>query len=405
MRIPTALLRIGAALGNQKAQKTLDGPRSLKTVTIKHIRNHLPTGWLQTPRIDPGVVVNIPRARLAAVPPHPGPHAAAPSHPCMPTSVSNRLPCIVDSKDSSWLHHGPGARIPVPQSGSELHPLGLQRPSAAREAPGPMDTLDRQAMALIQAEKDPNSFFGEMDEHTADAINIARNVPITRQTETLIFDDECAIASESTASVSDSDFEVVWEALTQGPAEASDLRLDKETREIEAFDAMLSDYSDEVAAMGDNAPPPPPMPPPMPETNSRSVSASTSSTPSSPPSSPFSPGHASPSRPAHADLMAELLAALSQRQPLSPVAETEKTVRSDVEVAFLSAFAEMDSRFELTKARDADADASDSASISGDSGRGSGILEFTTAAAPGLVIREAGADHIVADDDWGDSTT
>ncbi|WP_447784131.1 hypothetical protein [Stenotrophomonas bentonitica] len=103
--------------------------------------------------------------------------------------------------------------------------------------------------------------------------------------------------------------------------------------------------------------------------------------------------------------MAELLAALSQRQPLSPVAETEKTVRSDVEVAFLGAFAQMDSRFELTKAKDtADTDASDSASISGDSGRGSDILEFNTAAVPRLVIREAGADHVVADDEWGDST-
>jgi len=398
MRTPTALLRICAFLGNQNAKEKVSIRDQLKPITLKEIRNHLPTGWSRPPRIDPGVVVNIPRARLARLP-----TAVAP-HPCIPTSVSNRLASVVDSKDTSWLHHGPGARIPVAQNGRELHPLGLQRPSAAREAPGPMDTLDRQAMALIQAEKDPNSFFGETDEHTADAINIARNVPITRQTETLIFDDECAIASASTASVSESDFEVVWEALTQGPAEASDLRLDKETREIEAFDAMLSDYSDEVAATGDNAPPPPPMPPPMPETNSRSVSASTSSTPSSPPSSPFSPGHASPSRPAHADLMAELLAALSQRQPLSPVAETEKTVRSDVEVAFLSAFAEMDSRFELTKARDADADASDSASISGDSGRGSDILELNTATAAGLVIREAGSDHIVADDDWGDST-
>ncbi|MFI8717251.1 hypothetical protein ACIGHF_05105 [Stenotrophomonas sp. NPDC077464] len=403
MRTPTALLRICAFLGNQNAKEKVSIRDQLKPITLKEIRNHLPTGWSRPPRIDPDVVVNIPRAKLAALPLHPGLPAAAPP-PCIPTSVSNRLASVVDSKDTSWLHHGPGARIPVAQNGRELHPLGLHRPSAAREAPGPMDTLDRQAMSLIQAEKDPHSFFGDVGERPAEAIHTAHNVLMARQTDTLMRDDPCASDSEPTTSPRDSDVEVVSDALTQEPVAASDPWFDMETREIDAFDAMLSDYSEDVAATGDSTPPPPPMPPAMPETHSRSVSPSTRSTPSSPPTSPFSPGNVSPSRPAHADLMAELLAALSQRQPLSPVAQTQKAVRSDVEAAFLGAFAQMDRRFELTKAKDADADASDSDSISGDSGRGSGILEFTTAASPGLVIREAGADHVVADDEWGDST-
>ncbi|HBZ47845.1 MAG TPA: hypothetical protein DEO93_11685 [Stenotrophomonas sp.] len=103
--------------------------------------------------------------------------------------------------------------------------------------------------------------------------------------------------------------------------------------------------------------------------------------------------------------MADLIADLSRRQALKPVTQAEKPAHSDMKAALLGIFDEMNTRFELTKVRDAyDADASDSASISGDSGRGSDILEFNTATAPGLVIREAGADHIVADEDWGDST-
>ena len=392
MRIPTALLRIGAALGNQKAQKTLDGPRSLKTITLKQIRNQLPTGWFHKPRIDPGVVVNIPRARLAALPPHPGLHAATPTQPCMPTSVSNCLPCIVASKDTSWLHHGPGARIPVPQNGRELHPLGLQRPSVAQEAPGQMDTLDRQAKALIQAEKDPTTFFGEMGEYPAEAIHVDSIVPMVRQPDVLIPDADYASDSASIAALNDSDSEDEWETLTPEEQKAADQQFDKETREIEAFEAMLNGYAEEPAPPAFDSLPPPP--PPLPATIGATEFTSTPSL-----ALERSTGPASPLAHAIDALKLKVPAAVAARQARALWAELPGHTASEslravpkAPASLLEAFAELDRRHGLIEAAKDWAkpeEHSDATSSSGDSGLG------PDSPAP---------DYSVGDHEWGEST-
>lgn len=412
MRIPTALLRIGAELGIKNAQKTLEGRRALKTSILTTIAN-ANKEWKEARQL--GIFRN-------------------PLHMPSPTSISNwrnlddARPAVVLPRASllscnqSWLHHGSGAAstraapaqpsplaMPAPATVGqhaglkrvapdspqpparqcELHPNGLQNQQDFLDP-----RCDRLAVDLYGEAGAADFGLGalgfEYSTINADLFDRPDGLPI-------------AIASVEAAHpwnpletrhLGASDAEAGCDMPAEPAAEPAAPQPEA-LHEIEAFDAMLGDYSENEGTARAGTPPPPA--PPMPEAGSSSV-------PSSPPS-PFRVGPASASRPAHADLMAELLAALAQRQPPSPVAQAEKPLRSDVEDAFLGAFALMDNRFALTKANEAtDTDASDAASSSSDSGRGSAILEFTTAAAPGRVMSAAGIGHVVADHEWDDST-
>jgi len=168
MRTPTALLRIGAALGNQAAKQTLNDRRLLQPLSHKDVQYLKNTGsWVGA---------------------HPASTAAAPHRPCAPLAVSNRTapreplmaPVLANSpamtSNTSWLHHGFGAtprqepapasdraRVPVPADGNELHPLALKQLSVVHGPFDGMSELNQQATALINAELDSDTMFGELD--------------------------------------------------------------------------------------------------------------------------------------------------------------------------------------------------------------------------------------------------
>lgn len=372
MRTPTALLRICALLGNQNAREKVSIRDQLKPLTLKQIRNHLPTGWSRAPRIDPGVVVTLPRARLTALPLQPERHEAPQQvQPCSPTSVSNRLACIVTTKGTSWLHHGPGARIPVPKSGNERHPLGFDQAGLTSQPSVAMDALDRQAAALVQGEKDLGSFFGEVDGYDAEAIDVASPLTLANQIDDTTSAD--ANDAESPSLLSDSDSDDEWDPVSAEERIAADVRFDKETREIEAFEAMLNAFSDDNAAPAVDIPPPPPLPP-----------ATGTPGPPSPRPSPGRMAHALFSSPSHDDLMADMLIAVAQRQARQArQASVESTVSSAASAPPSPVAAGLVKGFELMT----DTHKESLSGYSSDSGRGSHLLD-------------AGAD---SDHGWSDS--
>ncbi|OEZ01046.1 MULTISPECIES: hypothetical protein [Stenotrophomonas] len=139
MRTPTVFLRVGAAFGNQAAQRKLEGREALKPLTLKEIRNNKKGAWAPAPPMF--TAFHIPRAKTGA---------ASLPRACVPATVANVLRppvSIVKTSDTSWLHHGWGA-------------------SPAKESPSIAgSTLDRQAASLIQSERQLTSFFGENDTH------------------------------------------------------------------------------------------------------------------------------------------------------------------------------------------------------------------------------------------------
>jgi len=438
MRTPTALLRIGAALGIQNAKNTLDTRRGLKTPILTKISNSNKE-WKETcqqrgfrtvasmppqlmsVRVTPLRTTTDYRPgagmaqieKLLCIPPPETDVLRGDEAP--PTVVTQRgtLPQASLQKNvlpdnRSWLH--PGSSDGTAQNATWQKPTSADVDATLKSVEKRM-APDVPRLPVLARELHPKGLMNQHDfldpRHDGLAIDLfgeegaadyglaAFDIAYTAINSGLFErPEELPIAPASVdAAHPQNPFEEGGAALR--PAEAHP--------EIAAFDAMLSSYSGDEGAVVSNTPPPPP--PPMPGTNSSSPWHSKASTPPSSPPSLSSPGHTPSPPPAHADLMADLIADLSRRQALKPVTQAEKPAHSDMKAAFLGIFDEMNSRFELTKARDAyDADASEAASNSGDSGHGSDLSEIDTAVAPRLIIREAATDHVVADHEWGDST-
>jgi hypothetical protein len=243
MRTPTVFLRVGAAFGNQAAQRKLEGREALKPLTLKEIRNNKKGAWALTPP-----VFEVPRPKIIPTS-QPGNRA--------PTTVANavRMPASVATmaSNASWLHHGWGA-LPA-----------KERPSSAGAA------LDRQAASLIQSERDLTSFFGESESHlasTADAglaplvnrtlMGSRENTPITfmpagscnapeippvdydSDTPTVDYDSdvESDIGSydDAIASLSDSDSDDEWDYVSPSEMVQAMRLFDQETRDIRQAD-------------------------------------------------------------------------------------------------------------------------------------------------------------------------
>lgn len=250
MRTPTVFLRVGAAFGNQAAQRKLEGREALKPLTLKEIRNNKKGAWAPAPPMF--TAFHLPRAKLGA---------ASLPRACAPTIVANvtRAPAsIVKTSDTSWLHHGWGARPPK------------EGPSSAGAA------LDRQAASLIQSEKDLTRFFGENEPQVAMSAERAglaplinrtlmdsrENTPITflpsrngsapaippvdydSDTPTVDYDSdiESDIGSDdgSIASLSDSDSDDEWDYVSPSEMAQAKRLFDKETRDIKRADQAFA---------------------------------------------------------------------------------------------------------------------------------------------------------------------
>ncbi|MBT2768181.1 hypothetical protein J7J08_11080 [Stenotrophomonas sp. ISL-67] len=218
MRTPTALLRIGAALGSQSAKQTLKDRRATKTAFITNINNinkewkaerqrqgfHDPL-YTQLPKTSPDVA-----SRMRTATEHRSSEGLAQTRArlCIPASIANsRDPGAATPtgavpgesllpSNRSWLHHGaggPGASAAhfiacgssaaaaaqpdlnaatrklapdsptLPFKTSELHPNAVMQLKVVHGPFDRMSHLNLQAAALINAEKDIASMFGELD--------------------------------------------------------------------------------------------------------------------------------------------------------------------------------------------------------------------------------------------------
>ncbi|MFG3448672.1 hypothetical protein ACGFZ3_08815 [Stenotrophomonas sp. NPDC047960] len=186
MRIPTALLRVGAALGNQAAKDQL----KLKRISREDIQSLRNTGtWAGAH----------PASTADALRVSDGGRGQTQRRHCVPVSVSNpmarREPSMAPvlakraglRSNTSWLHHGFGApprsgrppapdspRIRVPHDGRELHPKMVMQPKAVHGPFDAMTDLNRQASALINAELDSNTMFGEREPSEGVSVASAR---------------------------------------------------------------------------------------------------------------------------------------------------------------------------------------------------------------------------------------
>lgn len=300
MRTPTALLRIGAALGSQNAKQTLNDRRATKTAFITNISN-INKDWkaerqrlgfqnplsVQLPRTLPDVA---PRARTGGVLPASEGLAQTRARLCIPTLVENSRnpgatkPTISAPLESqlpvnrSWLHHGAGAaprNEPLPAPAAQL---SLSSAMQSNKFHGPFDVeckLNRQATALINAELDPDTMFGDLDPDMALALPPTFTIPrpqLAPMIPAIDYEsdgdsvgsgyesDASSVSSSgsSIASVSDDGSDSEWEDLTPEELVAADQRFIDEGEQIAAFEAQfaLSQEPPRSAAVPDA----PPMP-------------------------------------------------------------------------------------------------------------------------------------------------
>lgn len=437
MRTPTALLRIGAALGIQNAKNTLDTRRGLKTPILTKISNSnkewketcqqrgfrtvasMPPQFMSV-RVTPLRTTTDYRPgagmaqieKLLCIPPPETDVLRGDEAP--PTVVTQRatLPQASLQKNvlpdnRSWLHPG--------SSDGTVKAATWQKPTSA-DVDATLKSVEKRMapdvprLPVRASELHPNALMNQHDfldprhdglaidlfgeEGAADyglaAFDIAYTAINSGLFERL---EELPIAPASVDAAHPSDpMGTGWDTdsysnagdmapIGQRYPDATDRFVD-EDREIEAFDAMLNSYSDEKATADGDIPPPPPPPMPAPETSSTTVSPLS-------PSSPVSKAKALFIAPTREDVMAELRQALSQRQARQ--ASVESTVSSAASPSPSSATSPSPLRvaaglvkgFELMT----DTHKESLSGYSSDSGRGSHLLD-------------AGAD---SDHGWSDS--
>lgn len=282
MRTPTALLRIGAALGSPNAKQTLNDRRATKTAFITNISN-INKDWkaerqrmgfqnplsVHLPRTSPDVG---PRVRTGRVLPQSEGLAQTRAGLCIPTLVTNSRnpgvakPTIAAPLESqlpvnrSWLHHGAGSAprsepLPAPAA-----PRSLSSAVPSNRLHGPFDVeckLNRQAAALINAELDPDTMFGDRDPDVALVPQLTYTIsgpqagPMIPAVDYESDGDSVgsgyesdassvSSSSSSIASVSDDDPDSEWEDLTPEELVAADQRFVAEGEQIAAFEAQFA---------------------------------------------------------------------------------------------------------------------------------------------------------------------
>lgn len=288
MRTPTALLRIGAALGNQNAQKTLDGRRALKTPILTTISN-ANKEWKEARHLHGFRNIDSMPPKLMSV-------RAITLR--TPTDYRQGAGNSILPDNRSWLHPGsnngtaPSATWQKPtysevdvnltSGGKRMAPDVPRLPVLAREL-HPKALMSQHDFLDPRQDRLATDFYGEAGaaEYGLAAYGIAYT------------------------AINSGLFERP-EELPYAPASVeATVRLPEEDREIEAFDAMLNSYSEESSTADSDTPPPPPMP--APESSSTTVSPLS-------PSSPVRNAKALFIAPTREDLMAELHQAFAQRQ-------------------------------------------------------------------------------------------
>lgn len=440
MRTPTALLRIGAALGIQNAKNTLDTRRGLKTPILTKISNSNKE-WKETcqQRGFRTVASMPPQLMSARVTPlrtttdyRPGAGMAQIEKLlCIPPPETDVLrgdeapPTVVTQRGTlpqaslqknvlpdnrSWLH--PGSSDGTAQTATwqkptcadvdaklksvekRLAPDVPRLPVLAREL-HPKALMNQHDFLDPRQDRLPIDLFGE--DGAADYGLAAFGIAYTAINSGLFErPEELPIAPASLDAAhpwnlpeldypADSDSDDGYDALTEAPSGAATLQFEEEHREIEAFDAMLNGYGEEKATADGDIPPPPPPPMPAPEKSSTTVLPLS-------PSSPVSKAKALFVAPTKDDLMAELRQAFAQRQARQASVESVATGSS-----FLSSPTESPAASPLASPLAAglvkgfelmtDTHKESLSGYSSDSGRGSHLLD-------------AGAD---SDHGWSDS--
>lgn len=309
MRTPTALLRIGAALGIQNAQKTLDSRRASNAPVLITISN-TNTEWKEAccHLRDFRNADSLP-PKLVSVRATPLPITADHRPDAGKAQAALQRNVLPDNR--SWLHPGSGD--------GTARPATFQKPTYAdvganlrfgdkRIAP------DVPRLPVLARELHPNAL---MNQH--DFLNPRQDgLAIDLYGENGAAEYGLAGFNIAYAAINGGLFEREEELPIATASVEAAVRLREGDREIEAFDAMLNSYSEEDAMPDSDTPAPPPPPMPAPEASSDAVSPL-------PPSSAVRNAKALLIASTNEDLMADLHQAFARRQARQASMESAAT--------------------------------------------------------------------------------